>query len=247
MNWIKVFLINIFILTSLLILCSLLLHAWDYFNKSEQHKESNYDTNTIRATYPNYSKYSHDEAMCIFENYRAPKTSYQPFIEWRRNEHKSSCVNIEPQYKTRISYHQQINDSFWFLGGSTTWGTGASDEETIPSYFAKISNQGVWNLGETAFNSFQELIQLQILLVNGLTPSTVVFYDGINDGLYCNTNNLALPNHSREDEYRISIAEYRKNKDELNRLKKENNIQISSDGNAIHYIKKPLKLPKNSD
>ena len=64
------------------------------------------------------------------------------------------------------------------------WGTGADDERTIPSYFAKKTGEHVLNLGESGFNTIQELIQLQILLAKGLTPKEVVFYDGVNDGYY---------------------------------------------------------------
>ena len=64
------------------------------------------------------------------------------------------------------------------------WGTGSDDNRTIPSYFARLNNVDVLNLVESSFHSFQELIQLQILLNQNFRPKSVIFYDGFNDGYY---------------------------------------------------------------
>ena len=72
------------------------------------------------------------------------------------------------------------------LGGSTTWGTGAPDGQTIPSYLAKLLNSWgvdtqVRNLGESAFVSTQEVVYLMRELQSGRRPDIVIFYDGAND------------------------------------------------------------------
>ena len=72
------------------------------------------------------------------------------------------------------------------FGGSTTWGTGARDNYTIPSYISKklcednISVE-VTNFGEAAYVNTQEMISLQLELRKGNIPDYVIFYDGIND------------------------------------------------------------------
>ena len=72
------------------------------------------------------------------------------------------------------------------FGGSTAWGEGAPDDETIPSHLARLMN--VWgvdttvkNLGERGYVSTQEVVFLYRELQAGRRPDVVVFYDGIND------------------------------------------------------------------
>jgi len=66
------------------------------------------------------------------------------------------------------------------------WGTGARDDFTIASLFAKElskNNVGakVVNYGESGYVSTQELILLIQELQSGNIPKLVIFYDGVND------------------------------------------------------------------
>ena len=120
------------------------------------------NSNLIRASYPNYKDLPKKKAVNIFKEYSSPKSSYQSFTGYRRNEFKGNEVNID-KFGFRKSINHQIDNSYWFMGGSTMWGTGSDDENTIPSIFAKETGKTVLNLGESGYNSFQEFIQLQIL------------------------------------------------------------------------------------
>ena len=175
------------------------------------------NVNLVRATYPNYKDFPKDKALKIFEEFAAPGTQYHSFIGYRRNEFAGSTVNID-NFGFRKSFNHQLNNSYWFLGGSTMWGTGSDDMNTIPSIFAKLTNKPVLNLGESSFNSFQEIIQLQILLANGYKPKMVIFYDGVNDGsLFCQRNKFPQLQHSYTSRYSNMIKEIktlRKNKKE---------------------------------
>ncbi len=156
--------------------------------QSENEPSSSLDSNLIRATYPNYRDEEYQFALKIFEEYDASKSEYKSFIGYRRQEFKGEAVNID-QFGFRRSLNHNLNDSIWFLGGSSMWGTGSDDARTIPSYFSKLTGENVLNLGESGFNSFQELLQLQILMSQGYYPKEVVFYDGVNDGYYfCNND-----------------------------------------------------------
>lgn len=152
-------------------------------NSQEKAVIAGYNSNVIRATYPNYQNEDFDYARTIFEEYSAPSTEYRSFIAFRRKEFSGEVVTIDTR-GFRESINHRINDSVWFLGGSTMWGTGADDARTIPSYFADKTGEQVLNLGESGFHSLQELIQIQLLLSEGLSPKEVIFYDGVNDGYY---------------------------------------------------------------
>ena len=72
------------------------------------------------------------------------------------------------------------------LGGSSLWGFGARDNETIPSLLARDLDQRGWrvdlkNLSEIGYVSTQELIALFRELQAGYRPDVVIFYDGVND------------------------------------------------------------------
>lgn len=75
-----------------------------------------------------------------------------------------------------------------FLGGSSAWGLGARDEQTIPSHVARDLDQAghraqVINAAQVGHVQTQELVELLKRLQAGDRPRVVVFYDGVNDVL----------------------------------------------------------------
>jgi hypothetical protein len=80
------------------------------------------------------------------------------------------------------------NYNVFFFGGSTTYGAGVPDVETIPAYFQEMLQakaQGrspkVYNFGTGAYIFTQEMIRFQELIWRGFIPDAVVFLDGLND------------------------------------------------------------------
>ena len=72
------------------------------------------------------------------------------------------------------------------LGGSSLWGYGARDDETIPSRLARaLYERGVdveiRNLAQIGYVNTQEVIALARELQTGYRPDVVLFYDGVND------------------------------------------------------------------
>ena len=63
-------------------------------------------------------------------------------------------------------------------------------------------------LNVSGYNSFQEFIQLSMLLLRGIRPSSVIFYDGVNESIYCNTNNKDYPTHSRVERWEKYMGGY---------------------------------------
>ena len=178
--------------------------------------DGSYDSNLVRATYPNYHSEDFDHALAIFEGYKAPSTEYRSFIGYRRKEFSGDAVTINTE-GFRVSTNHRVDNSVWFLGGSTIWGTGADDARTIPSYFAAITGEHVLNLGESSFHSLQELIQLQILLSEGFSPNEVIFYDGVNDGYYfCQRDSKHQIRHAYTSRWRTLDSDFVKAQTSLN-------------------------------
>jgi hypothetical protein len=72
------------------------------------------------------------------------------------------------------------------LGGSSLWGFGARDDETIPSLLARELSRRksvvhIRNLSEIGYVNTQEVIALCRELQAGYRPDVVIFYDGVND------------------------------------------------------------------
>ena len=69
------------------------------------------------------------------------------------------------------------------FGGSSMWGEGARDSETIPAYLQVLPSQPVevTNFAQRAWVSTQSLMELTLALQRGNVPDVVVFYDGYNE------------------------------------------------------------------
>jgi hypothetical protein len=72
------------------------------------------------------------------------------------------------------------------LGGSSLWGFGARDDQSIPSLVALMLYERGWcarvkNLAELGYVSTQEIVALVRELQAGYRPDFVIFYDGVND------------------------------------------------------------------
>lgn len=228
---IKIVLINSIILSIIFVIFSIIIHnTLIYLSKSNLNyndkNSSNYNSNTIRATYPNYKNYSIKDALEIFNGYSNPETTYYPFIGWKRNNFKSSLVNVVGEYRTRLSSGHNLDNSIYFFGASTMWGVGADDNNTIPSIFNQLSGENVINMGESGFTTFQEITYLNFMLSNNHFPKMVIFYDGVGDSLFCNKNVKFLPNHSRYEEYERKIKEYDVLEEELRFVTKYNNVNV---------------------
>jgi len=113
---------------------------------------------------------------------------------WTSSPQAGRYINVEPSGRRRT---WQPNDAastsgdplnVWMFGGSTLWGMGARDDQTIPSWVARqLSIDGrpvrVENFGQLAYVSTQEALALTMELRAGRVPDVVVLYDGANDAL----------------------------------------------------------------
>ena len=135
-----------------------------------------------RSELPNYQ--SHDWARKHFAEIGDLPKEYFDFVVWRRKPFEGETVTIDSD-----GYRRHFNtigsDSqaakIWFFGGSTAWGIGARDDETIPAYLQKYSSKPTFNAGETGYVAHQSLNLLMKAYLDGGRPETVFFYDGVNE------------------------------------------------------------------
>ena len=121
---------------------------------------------------------------------------FEPYVHFRRDEFHGKFINTEADGTRRTVKGHPAADSkkVFMFGGSTLWGTGVADDKTIPSIVQALLGDGydVYNFGDSAYVSTQELNVLLQLLAQGNIPDIVIFYDGVNDG-YAGAYSPAIP------------------------------------------------------
>jgi hypothetical protein len=142
-----------------------------------------------RAELPAYA--DHARAQQVHVDQKSSIKDYVPYIEWRHSAEALPTLNIGPDgYRTHSAGLDNAPDAttIGFFGGSTMWGTGVDDDNTIPARFDAITTDyRVFNYAERGFTSMQNLVELMTLINTGRAPKTVVFYEGFNDvWVHCN-------------------------------------------------------------
>jgi len=126
---------------------------------------------------------------------KAINVDYEPFVEFLLQPYRGKHVNVSElgfRYpgdgvRTMGGSGQKI----FVFGGSTTFGMGVSNKETISAYLeAEFRNAGkqdvtVYNFGTVGHYSTQERVFFERLINQGHVPDIVVFIDGLNDFAFC--------------------------------------------------------------
>lgn len=114
---------------------------------------------------------------------------WHPYVLWRRRPFTGRYINVDAAGRRRTWNREAPGDrptEIVAFGGSTLWGNGARDENTIPSYVSRLLDESghrtrVTNYGELGFVSTQNLVSLMLELQAGRVPGVVFCYDGVND------------------------------------------------------------------
>jgi hypothetical protein len=137
---------------------------------------------------------------------KAPNVKSHPTLEFMTTPIASSFYHVgieNSRYNSFVNnsnIKKLINNSTWFFGGSTAFGNGVSDDETIASFLNQLDTSTTYiNFGAPSFHQKMEIEKLILLLQKGYRPSRVIFLDGLND-LYklteSNFNPFETPNRS---------------------------------------------------
>jgi lysophospholipase L1-like esterase len=119
---------------------------------------------------------------------------WQPYVYFRPKPFQGKTIAIGPD-GLRTTWQPDSSTAagaakkpvkVLMLGGSSLWGFGARDNQTIPSLLAReLHGRGldveIRNLAGLGYVTTQELIGLIGELQKGYRPDFVIFYDGVND------------------------------------------------------------------
>ncbi len=117
---------------------------------------------------------------------------YTPYVEFISGPRAGRFVNVTPdgdRWGSRVPIPAGAKLAH-FYGGSTTFGMGVTDVETIPARFeiASIERGAPMRTRNFAVNfhqSSQTRILFQQHLIDGMRPDLAVFVEGLNDFVFC--------------------------------------------------------------
>jgi hypothetical protein len=136
----------------------------------------------VERNYAHMSPRDRDELLATV---RQPRFRYEPVVGMTEAETKTRFVNVDA-HGIRSNGGPRANlaaldGAVWFLGGSTTFGEGIADGETIPAQLERILRRPVINFGVADYASAEENLLLNHYLRIGYRPSLVLVLDGINE------------------------------------------------------------------
>ena len=177
----KIILINILVFASLVIILEftfgLLVDARHYLGKE------NGEIRKIRSL-PVFNKYKWSDKY--FDEHETLDHDYRSYYGWRMKEFRGDTINVDRDGIRKTLPQQGLakgSPSIAFLGGSTIWGYGVNDENTIPSWFGKKSKKEyrLNNYGDFGFSAYQGYLFLQNRMLNGQKPTHIISYEGVNN------------------------------------------------------------------
>jgi hypothetical protein len=124
----------------------------------------------------------------IQELMQTPSNQAHPTLEFMESPVTSKYYNVGAE-NMRYTRHvnssnarQELNDSVWMLGGSTGFGHGVADDETIAAYLNDLDERRKYlNFSVQGAHQNLEIDKLLLLLKKGYRPEVVIFLDGLND------------------------------------------------------------------
>jgi hypothetical protein len=162
----------------------------------------------VRLVYPGMARPEIDE---LLEETQSLQLMYEPFTMYRERPRAGRFVNIS-EAGFRVSKDQapwppppdRVN--VFVFGGSTTFGYGLADDDTLVSALSDSLkaplgdlHPAVYNFGRGSYFSSQERVLFEQLLLAGYVPSVAVFVDGLNDFQF-----YAQPDHSDQLEKTVA-------------------------------------------
>lgn len=179
---------------------------------------------------PVSTKYGHSPLIEVYEGFSVDEIDkllketwsnpfiYEPYTLFKESPHQGPYVNIDNNgfriTKNQGPWPPQDNNLNIFLfGGSTTFGYGLPDYQTIASYLQEYLKESfgkdvkVYNFGRGFYYSTQERILFEELLAAGFVPDMAIFIDGLND-FYQNTDEPLFTSEFRK--YMNKMSEKKK-------------------------------------
>ena len=143
---------------------------------------------TMKA-YPGWSEKDVEELLR--ETYYDARPRYDVITQVRERATSGRYVNVDPAGFRKVRDQgpwppDRSAVNIFVFGGSTTFGYGVPDSQTIASNLQDLVYSSkptihVYNFGRAAYTSTQEMLLYLSLVRSGYIPNVAIFIDGLND------------------------------------------------------------------
>ncbi len=155
-------------------------------------------TNPVSAKYnvdltPLYPGMTKEQINQLLNETWFRPVAFEPYTQFKESAYNGQFVHV-----SKDGFRTVENQGDWpidkqalnvfVFGGSTAFGYGVSDNQTIANYLQKElqvlipdKNVKVYNFGRGVYFSTQERILFEKLIAEGNTPNIAIFIDGLND------------------------------------------------------------------
>lgn len=138
---------------------------------------------SVQQNYAHMTAADRDELLDALDRHR---WRYEPVVGLVEAPATSKFLNVDEHgiRQNRLPRRPiaEIQDAIWFFGGSTTFGEGVADRETIPAQLEELMARPVVNFGVRNYASGEENLLFGHYLRIGYRPGLAIFLDGINEG-----------------------------------------------------------------
>jgi hypothetical protein len=177
---------------TLLVFVLLNLLAWGFWALRDRtprsQKLASYGVDRLLRAYPGWSR--DDLTAFLLEDDTI--SEYESYTEFRPKPKTGRFVNVTAagfrQIEPRQPWPPPADATPIFVfGGSTAFGAGVPDAQTIPARLqahlaaGRCAGVAVYNFGRPNYFSTQERVLFQQLIAAGFVPKVAVFLDGMND------------------------------------------------------------------
>jgi len=118
----------------------------------------------------------------------SPNVKSHPVLQFMTQPVSGSYFNTGFEgcrYNSLVNNHnaaQYVNGGSWLLGGSTAFGFGLPDDETLGYFLNQLDTNNHWiNFATPSYHQKLEIEKMILLLQKGYRPKRVIFLDGLND------------------------------------------------------------------
>jgi len=183
----------VFVLNTLVLIVVAHLAVWAWFRAHPPPFLGSWAAQEVATLGPRaYPGRSPEEIRALLTETWSRPVEYHPFVQFKERMHRGRFVNVSADGFRHIKNQgpwPPSRDDFnvFVFGGSTTFGYGVADAETIPS-FLQEQLEGrtprpprVYNFGCAFYYSSQERVRFEQLIIGGFVPDLAVFVDALNE------------------------------------------------------------------
>ena len=183
------------------------------FTQNSGKSKRGYGYTITKPELPNFVD-NRDLARLNFQEIpKSEEVQYAAFVGWSRKPFQGKTITVDNNsyrvHKNTLD-GEHSDKAVYFFGGSTMWGHGVTDEQTIPALFNSVSGMPSYNRGEAGFTSRQSLARFINLLAQGAKIDVAIFYEGVNDiGYHCLAE-LNVNEHGRTAQFRKILENHKR-------------------------------------